>query len=265
MEEQFRIAEVLDTIDEAIQATERVVFKLKAVNQAYVQEQMANIVDSKAVRLGEMCKVFGGKRLPGGHSYVSHETQYRYLRVEDFFQKSVNYSDLRSLSYATFDILKRYEIEYGDLFMSIAGSIGYVGINCPPVGLKTILTENAAKIVPSKSFVPEYLALHMNSAEVVSQIRAEIGTGSGVPKLALHRIASLRISCPDISRQQEVVRRHEVGRAAWATREKELALIVHGVWCLGGARPRKSPSGVGRCVLMGTYRLHREGHLRDAG
>ena len=222
LEEQFRIAEVLDTIDEAIQATERVVFKLKAVNQAYVQEQMANIVDSKAVRLGDMCKVFGGKRLPGGHSYVPHETQHRYLRVEDFFQKSVNYSDLRSLSSATFDILKRYEIEYGDLFMSIAGSIGYVGINCPPVGLKTILTENAAKIVPSKSFVPEYLALHMNSAEVVSQIRAEIGTGSGVPKLALHRIASLRIFCPDISRQQEVVRRHEVGRTAWATREKEL-------------------------------------------
>ena len=45
----------------------------------------------------------------------------------------------------------------------------------------------------------------------------------------------------------------------------QLALIVRGGVVLGGARPRKSPSGVGRCVLVGTCRFHREGHLRDAG
>ncbi len=44
-----------------------------------------------------------------------------------------------------------------------------------------------------------------------------------------------------------------------------LALIVHGCVVLGGARPRKSPFGVGRCVLVSTFRFHRKGHLRDAG
>ena len=46
---------------------------------------------------------------------------------------------------------------------------------------------------------------------------------------------------------------------------EQLTLIVHGCVVLGGARPRKSPFGVGRCVLVSTFRFHRKGHLRDAG
>lgn len=220
--EQRQIAEVLDTIDETIQAIERVIFKLKIVNEACDEKHIVNSMDSNVTRLGDVCRILGGKRLPSGHSYVPYETQYRYLKVEDFFQRSVNYTQLSSLSFSTFDLLKRYEIESGELFISIAGSIGYVGVNNPPVGLRTILTENATRIVPSKVFVPEYLALQMNSSAVVPQIKSEIGTGGGVPKLALHRIANLRVACPDISEQREVVRRHEVGRAAWVKQEAEL-------------------------------------------
>ena len=222
LEEQRRIAEILDTIDEAISTTERVILKLKAICQACDAENMSNSEDSKTIRLGDVCKVLGGKRLPIGHSYAPYDTQYRYLKVEDFYRKSVNYSELESLDLSTFELLKRYEIRRRELFISIAGSIGHVGICHPPVGLKTILTENAAKIVCSKSFIPEYLALQMNSSAVTSQINSEIGTGGGVPKLALHRIANLRVNCPTLYDQEEVVRRHEAGHSAWTTQEKKL-------------------------------------------
>ena len=218
LEEQRRIAEVLETVDATIQATERVLAKLATISSALGEASLSGVGTDDLVRLGDECRVLGGKRLPAGHAYSPTQTQYRYLRVVDFYRRNVDYESLAALSESTFHALRRYEIRSGELFISIAGSIGHVGVNQPPSGMKTILTENAARIVPSGSLVPGFLALQMNSRGVREQVRAEIGTGGGVPKLALHRVANLRVSCPDISVQKEVARRHEIG---WATQDAE--------------------------------------------
>ena len=214
LEEQRRIAEILDTIDEVIRATEHIIAKLDATATALNLASFSEADTGELVRLGDTCRLLGGKRLPAGHSYSSKQTEYRYLRVVDFYKRSVDYEGLAALSASTFEALRRYEIRSGELFISIAGSIGYVGVNRPPTGMRTILTENAARIVPSDSFVPAFLALQMNSPVVSDQVRAEIGTGGGVPKLALHRVANLRVSCPSPRVQEGVTRLHEAGRAA---------------------------------------------------
>lgn len=209
-DEQRRIAEMLDAIDGAIRASERVVSKLDATSEALLRIALSNRETCDVVRLGDECRILGGKRLPVGHSYSEQQTKHRYLRVADFYRRNVDYGDLVSLNVSTFDALKRYEIRSGELFISIAGSIGYVGVNDPPAGVRTILTENAARIVPNDSFVPTYLALQMNSPAVAGQVNALKGVGSGVPKLALHRIAEICISRPEIDSQQEIARRHEL-------------------------------------------------------
>ena len=214
LEEQRRIAEILDTIDETIRATERVIAKLDTISIALGVTSLRRVSTENLVRLGDECRVLGGKRLPAGHSYSPTQTHYRYLRVVDFYRQNVDYESLAALSESTFQALSRYEIRSGELFISIAGSIGHVGVNQPPTGMRTILTENAARIVPSDSLVPGFLSLQMNSPAVRAQVRAEIGTGGGVPKLALHRVANIRVSRPDISIQKEVAQWHEVGRAA---------------------------------------------------
>ena len=209
LEEQQRIAEILDTIDETIQATERVIAKLKAVLVALDRAIFVSTEADRLTRLGDECHVLGGKRLPAGHSYSTQRTEFRYLRVVDFYKRSVNYEGLVSLSESTFEALGRYEIRGGELFVSIAGSIGHVGVNWPPQGMRTILTENAARIIPSDSFVPSYLAIQMNSPAVADQVSASIGTGGGVPKLALHRLANIRVRCPDFDTQDQIVRWRE--------------------------------------------------------
>ncbi|MDE0138689.1 MAG: restriction endonuclease subunit S [bacterium] len=214
LEEQRRIGEILDTVDEAIQTTERVIAKLDTIAGALAEACISRVGTEDLVRLGDECRVLGGKRLPAGHAYSHTQTPYRYLRVVDFYRRNVDYDSLAALSEATFQALGRYEIRSGELFISIAGSIGYVGVNQPPPGMRTILTENAARIVPSKSLVPSYLALQMNSSAVRAQVRAEIGTGGGVPKLALHRVANVRVSCPDTRTQNEVAQWYESARAA---------------------------------------------------
>ena len=214
LEEQRRIAEILDMIDETIRATERRIAKLDHISIALSQASFSQLRTDEFVRLGDECRILGGKRLPTGHSYAATLTQCRYLRVVDFYKRNVDYESLSVLSESTFEVLNRYEIRSGELFISIAGSIGHVGVNDPPTGMRTVLTENAARIVPSRSLIPDFLALQMNSPGIIDQVRAEIGTGGGVPKLALHRVANIRVSCPDINIQSEIVHRHRTERSA---------------------------------------------------
>lgn len=222
LEEQYRIAEILDDIDETIRASNRLVEKLDSIALALSYSHFMGANLRCLARLGNECRVLGGKRLPAGHNYSQRRTRHRYLRVVDFYQRSVNYDGLAALDESTFEALKRYEIRSGELFVSIAGSIGYVGVNRPPDDMRTILTENAARIIPSDSFVPSYLALQMNSPAIASQVKASIGTGGGVPKLALHRLANIRVNCPDFSTQSEIARRHE---SVSAVREFEVRRI----------------------------------------
>ena len=146
LDEQRRIAEILDTIDATIQATEEVIHKLRKLEKAVVEEAFRELADTPGSTLRDSAAVLGGKRLPAGHSYSDRPTKYRYLRVVDFYGGPPDYEDLMSLHESTFSALRRYEIHEQELYISIAGSIGVVGVNQPPSLMRTILTENAARL-----------------------------------------------------------------------------------------------------------------------
>jgi type I restriction enzyme S subunit len=222
---QQKIGTVLDTLDTAIHETEAIIAKLKAVKHGLLPDLLTRGIDANGelrppqaeaphfykpsplgwiphewdcVRLSEKLAVFGGKRLPVGHSYADHSTAFKYLRVTDFFERDYSLDDLENLHERTFRALDRYEIRSGQLFISIAGSLGYVGVHQAErdVAIRTILTENAARLVPLCALEPEFVAAYMNSNMVQAQVTAEKGTGGGVPKLALFRIEQFRLAWP---------------------------------------------------------------------
>mgnify|MGYP003591637023 CR=1 FL=1 len=232
-EESYRrnIAYVLDTIDEAIAQTEAVIAKLKQVRAGMLHDLLSYGLDEHGqlrdpiahpaqfkdsplgliprawdvVRLVDRAGVFGGKRLPSGHSYADLPTGYRYLRVLDFFERSIAYDELAILRKDTFAALSRYEIHDGELFISIAGSLGFFGVLRPKTTERYILTENAARISILRDLIPEFLSLYMNGVAVQKQINAEKGIGAGVPKLALHRIERLWVAQPKPAEQEAIV------------------------------------------------------------
>ncbi len=175
------------------------------------------------IQLNEIVSVHGGKRLPSGHDYAEHETDYKYLRVTDFFQKMPSVRELNSLNKETFNALKRYEIKNGDLYISIAGSIGLVGEWNQSSKHQVILTENAARLSPVSDFCGGFIAKQLNSDDVQRQIGIEIGTGGGVPKLALFRIEKLKIKLPDIGTQNKI---YEILNCVDETIEKTEELIA---------------------------------------
>src|SRR5690606_33294240 len=89
------------------------------------------------------------------------------------------------------------------------GSLGYVGVYRvgDSKGIRTILTENAARLVPLCKIEPDFVAAYMNSNMVQDQVTAEKGTGGGVPKLALFRIEQFWLAWPDLEEQEAIAER----------------------------------------------------------
>ena len=236
IDEQQKIAQVLDTLDTAIHETETIIAKLIAIKQGLLHDLLTRGIDANGklrpthaeaphlykdsplgwipkewgcVQLADKLAVRGGKRLPAGHDYSSHPTAYKYLRVTDFVEREYSHSELESLHERTFTVLERYEIQPGQLFISIAGTIGYIGVHRQDAAddVRTILTENAARLIPLCEQFPEFVAAYMNSEMVQRQVAVEKGTGGGVPKLALFRIEKFWLAWPDLDEQEAIVLR----------------------------------------------------------
>ena len=255
--EQRKIAEVLDTLDEAIRKTEQIIAKLKQVKQGLLHDLLTRGIDHngelrdpdrhpeqfKDSELGRIPKewevatlvsridVKGGKRLPAGHDYRATPGACRYLRVLDFYRRTVQWDDVLFLEESTFQALQRYEVRPGDLIISIAGSLGFAGEYAPPLGFgRAILTENAARLIPRVELNRGFVVAQINSSLVQSQIAVEMGVGGGVPKLALFRIESLMLRWPSLDEQAEISKRlsaidsraqHEAGTLAKLALQKK--------------------------------------------
>jgi len=162
---------------------------------------MLNTYSSRAI--GSIAKVKGGKRLPPNMGVQDEETVHPYLRVVDFGDDGVVRSNLKFISNETFEHVKRYTISSDDVYVSIAGTIGRVGI-VPEDLSGANLTENAAKITDINAQVDKrYLLYFLRSARGQGELQNKAG-GTSQPKLALFRIEEIEFPCPPIGSQRAI-------------------------------------------------------------
>ncbi len=151
--------------------------------------------------------VKGGKRIPKGHQFADEPTEYPYIRVTDFRDGGIAVEGLKYVNKSTFNQIKNYTISSSDIYVSIAGSIGKVGI--VPLELDGAnLTENAAKITDITGIDQIYL-LRFLSSESAQQQMAESTISTTQPKLALFRIEDISLPIPPLAEQQRIVDRIE--------------------------------------------------------
>lgn len=150
--------------------------------------------------IGKIAKVKGGKRLPLGHQFSEAKTPYPYIRVVDFYRNSVNTEKLEYLLEKTQKAISPYVISANDIYISIAGTIGLVGI-IPKHLEGANLTENAAKITEINiSMDKDYLMYYLDSEVTKHQIRKLVGITTQ-PKLALERIEKIEVIKPSKAEQ----------------------------------------------------------------
>ena len=161
------------------------------------------------VKLSSVAIVKGGKRIPKGYGYSEDATPYYYLRVADIDSDvPVDVNSLMHISNEVFDILERYEINEGELAISIAGTIGKTAIlKDIPVGERVILTENCAKILvkPNIELLSDYLKICLELPIVKKQLDLNY-IQTTIPKLGLDKIVGIKLPpIPSMQKQQEIV------------------------------------------------------------
>ena len=155
------------------------------------------------VTIGEIADVKGGKRLPKGTTIQDEPTAHPYIRVVDFTDDGIDRTNIKYITSSTYEKIKRYTISCEDIYISIAGTIGRVGI-VPQYLSGANLTENAAKITNiDKSFDRRFLVYYLRSPQGKAEITSKI-VGTSQPKLALFRIKEIKVPKVSLTTQRKI-------------------------------------------------------------
>ena len=158
-------------------------------------------------RLGNITTIKGGKRIPVGMKLTLKNTGHKYIRVADMKNHSVKCDDIHYITDDIYEIIKAYYISKDDLYITVAGTIGNVGV-VPEEFDNANLTENADKI-EIYSLCKLYLLYALLSEVVQEQVR-ECTTKVGQPKLAIVRIQKFLIPIAPLAEQRRISERIDV-------------------------------------------------------
>ena len=198
---QRKIADVLSAYDDLIEVNARRIRVLETMAQSVYREWFGKVDENslpegwQTITIGDIAEVKGGKRLPKDRGVLDEITEHPYLRVRDFTERGLRRDDIKYIDEQTFRTVKNYIITDEDIYISIAGTIGRVGI-VPKDLSNSNLTENAAKICNIKPTVNKHYLLHfLRSQDGQGQIMSRVA-GTSQPKLALFRIKEIHLFIP---------------------------------------------------------------------
>ena len=157
----------------------------------------------KWVLINEIGRIKGGKRLPPKHQYSEELTDFVYIMAGNLKDGTVR-NKSTFITEETYNALANYKVTGGEVYITIVGAcIGDAGIIPENIG-KSILTENAAKIIELKETYNKYLALWINSTICQANIKSKILSAT-LGKLALNRIGTLEVPIAPITEQHNIV------------------------------------------------------------
>jgi type I restriction enzyme, S subunit len=157
----------------------------------------------KWVLINDIGKIKGGKRLPPKHEYSKEPTDYAYIMAGNLKDGTVK-NKTTFINEETYDALSNYKVIGGEVYITIVGAcIGDAGVIPEGIG-KSILTENAAKIIELKGVLNKYLSRWINSHNCQLQIKRKILSAT-LGKLALNRIGTIEVPLPQTEEQQLII------------------------------------------------------------
>ncbi|MGN0750320.1 MAG: restriction endonuclease subunit S [Treponema sp.] len=154
-------------------------------------------------RLGDICLVKGGKRIPAGCTLTDIDTGHKYIRVADMKNGSVIVNNVKYITDEIHEKIKAYKISKDDVYITVAGTIGDSGI-IPDELDNANLTENADKLVLFNGINKYCLHFFLSSGFFQEQISDAI-TKVGQPKLAIIRIQNFLLPLPPLAVQNAIV------------------------------------------------------------
>lgn len=216
LKEQEKIALILSTVDEQIDNVDELIQKNKELKKGLMQQlltkgightkfkktEIGEIPEEWDIKkLGDICEVKGGKRLPKGYQLEDENNGFPYIRVADMYMGGIKLEDIKYVPKNIVEKIKNYKISKNDLFISVAGTLGIVG-KVPEVLDGANLTENADKLCDIK--INKLYLMKVLQSELVQSIIDSEKTTNAQPKLALTRIKEFLIPVPSNEEQKKI-------------------------------------------------------------
>jgi len=151
--EQRKIAEILETIDNAIEKTDKIIEKYRRIKQGLMQELLTKGIDEngqirseethrfkdsplgripeewKVVELGRLCILITKGTTPTTYGFNFRSSGIKFLKVESIDEEgNIIENQLAFIDEITHKYLRRSQVKENDLLFSIAGAIGRVFI-----------------------------------------------------------------------------------------------------------------------------------------
>ncbi len=218
--EQCTIAAILSKIQQAIETQEKIIERTKELKKSLMAKLFTEGLHGEelketeiglmpksweVVELRDVIEVKSGKRLPKGLELVEHKTPFPYIRIVDMKNNSVDVDGMKYLLPEIRERIRKYIITADDVYISIAGTTGLVGI-IPQVLSGANLTENAARLVMrEKEKLSKRFLMYSLDAEFGKKQVKVLTTKTSQPKLALSRIETIKMGLPRIDEQSEIV------------------------------------------------------------
>ncbi|EIK51627.1 type I restriction-modification system, S subunit, EcoA family protein [Stutzerimonas stutzeri TS44] len=226
LSEQQKIAAILTAVDDKLDVIARQIEVTQALKQGLMQTLFSRGVGTQeadghwashtefkdselgeipsawmVTTVGEVCEVKGGKRLPKGETLTEENTGHPYIRVTDMFMGGVDTAGILYVPSHVQPTIARYTISKDDIFISVAGTLGLVGI-VPEELDGANLTENADKLTDIK-INRDYL-FYCLCSDAIQDLIAREATSNAQPKLALTRIREFSFPLPSDEEQARI-------------------------------------------------------------
>ena len=158
----------------------------------------------RKVKLGDICSIKSGKRLPKGADFSSCPTENKYIRARDIKNGVINGEDLAFISNEVKERISKYIVNTNDVIVTIAGTIGevafvtsqYDGVN---------LTENAIRLTDFDHEVNSKYVFYTLRSNDYYEYMQKIAGGAAQPKMGIYKVEAISIALPSIDTQERIV------------------------------------------------------------
>ncbi len=219
-QDQDAIAHILDTLDEAIQKTEQLISKLKAIKQGLLHDLLTRGLDENGNlgNLRDRCKTATIEQIlrktPGAIKIGPFGSQ---IKKEDFVnngykvygQENIISDDFeignRFITEAKFCSLKSCELYPGDIVITMMGTVGACSI-FPENSKPGIMDSHLLRIQVDREMVDSnYLKIVISDTEIIRKQIAKMSHGSIMSGLSSAIIKKLSFPLLDLKEQLRVV------------------------------------------------------------
>ena len=203
--EQQKIVDTYNAITSRIRIKQKINENLEKTALLQIEELLENPNTKKrTIKIGDICDVKGGKRLPLGSDLIEQKNSHPYIRIRDLKNSCfvVLNDEFLYVDDETQQEISRYITNTNDLLISIVGTIGLTSIVHSSLD-NANLTENCVKLTNMNVLSPEYVLMYLRTKSGQKAI-SQATVGAVQAKLPLKNVQNLDIQYFDDEQMREI-------------------------------------------------------------